>query len=79
MALLLPMTQFTFFANAIEKAGTLDPDKVVQALQATDMAGAIGRIKFDQSHQTIFGTDPKQAAVGCTFQWQKGQNGCCVA
>jgi len=60
-------------ANAIEKAGSLDPDKVVQAIQATDMAGAIGRIKFDQSHQTIFGTDPKQAAVGCTFQWQKGK------
>lgn len=59
--------------NAIEKAGTLDTDKVVQALQATDMAGAIGRIKFDQGHQTIFGTDPKQAAVGCVFQWQKGK------
>jgi branched-chain amino acid transport system substrate-binding protein len=60
-------------ANAIERAGSLDPDKVVQAIQATDMAGAMGRIKFDQSHQTIFGTDPKQTAVGCTFQWQKGK------
>lgn len=59
--------------NAIEKAGTLDPDKVVSALQATDMAGVIGRIKFDEGHQTIFGTDPKQAAVGCVFQWQKGK------
>jgi branched-chain amino acid transport system substrate-binding protein len=59
--------------NAIEKAGTLDVDKVVQAIEATDMAGVIGRIKFDQGHQTIFGTDPKQAAVGCVFQWQKGK------
>jgi branched-chain amino acid transport system substrate-binding protein len=59
--------------NAIEKAGTLDPDKVVQALQETDIAGVIGRIKFDEGHQTIFGTDPKQAAVGAVFQWQKGK------
>jgi branched-chain amino acid transport system substrate-binding protein len=60
-------------ANAIEKAGTLDSDKVVQALQATDMAGVVGRIKFDPGHQLIFGNDPKQAAVGCVFQWQKGK------
>lgn len=60
-------------ANAIEKAGSLDPDKVVKAIQATDMAGVIGRIRFDQSHQTIFGTDPKETAVGCTLQWQKGK------
>jgi branched-chain amino acid transport system substrate-binding protein len=59
--------------NAIEKAGTLDPDKVVEALEATDMAGVVGRIKFDNGHQLIFGNDPKQAAVGAVFQWQKGK------
>lgn len=58
--------------NAIEKAGTLDPDKVVKALQETDMVGVVGRIKFDKGHQLIFGDDPKTAAVGAVFQWQKG-------
>ena len=60
-------------ANAIEKAGTLDPDKVVAAIQASDMSGVVGRIKFDNGHQVIFGDDPKTAAVGAVFQWQKGK------
>jgi branched-chain amino acid transport system substrate-binding protein len=59
--------------NAIEKAGSLDPDKVVKALEATDMVGVVGRIKFDNGHQLIFGNDPKTAAVGAVFQWQKGK------
>jgi len=60
-------------ANAIEKAGTLDQDKVVSAIQATDMEGVIGRIKFDKGHQLIFGDNPKTAAVGAVMQWQNGK------
>ncbi len=60
-------------ANAIEKAGTLDPAKVVEAIQNSDMTGVVGRIKFDNSHQLIFGEDPKAAAVGAVMQWQKGK------
>lgn len=60
-------------ANAIEKAGTLDPAKVVEAIQNSDMTGVVGRIKFDNSHQLIFGEDPKTAAVGAVMQWQKGK------
>jgi branched-chain amino acid transport system substrate-binding protein len=60
-------------ANAIEKAGTLDPDKVVKAIEETDMPGVVGRIKFDNSHQLIFGNDPKTTACGGVFQWRKGK------
>jgi branched-chain amino acid transport system substrate-binding protein len=60
-------------ANAIEKAGTLEPAKVVEAIQNSDMTGVVGRIKFDKSHQLIFGEDPKTAAVGAVMQWQKGR------
>jgi len=60
-------------ANAIEKAGTLDPDKVVKAIQETDMMGVVGRIKFDNGHQLIFGDNPKNAAVGAVMQWQNGK------
>jgi branched-chain amino acid transport system substrate-binding protein len=60
-------------ANAIEKAGTLDSDQVVKVLQTTEMTGVVGKIKFDDRHQLIFGEDPKTAAVGAVFQWQQGK------
>ncbi|HVN24490.1 MAG TPA: ABC transporter substrate-binding protein [Syntrophorhabdales bacterium] len=61
-------------AAAIEKAGTLDPDKVSAALAATDMAGGVvGRLKFDQGHQLLYGEDPKTGGIGVWFQWRKGE------
>jgi branched-chain amino acid transport system substrate-binding protein len=59
-------------AAAIEKAGSLDPDKVAQNVEATDMSGAVGRIRYDAGHQLIFGNDPKTAASAAAFQWRKG-------
>jgi len=58
-------------ANAIERAGTVEPDAVVKALEQTDMQGAAGRIRFGKDHQVIYSYDPKEAAVGCGFQWVK--------
>lgn len=58
--------------TAIEKAGSLDGDALVTALEATDMDGVIGRIKFSKDHQVVFGTDPKTTAVGAAFQWVNG-------
>jgi len=57
--------------EAIERAGTLDPEALVTALENTDMEGVMGRIKFGKDHQVIYGFDPKEAAIGCVFQWQK--------
>jgi branched-chain amino acid transport system substrate-binding protein len=60
--------------NAIEAAGSLDSDKVVTALENTDMEGVYGRIRFDKkSHQVIPSLDPKEGAVGSIFQWQAGK------
>ena len=60
--------------DAVERAGTLDPDKVVTALEQTDLMGVYGRIRFDpKSHQIIPATDPKDGAVGTIFQWQDGK------
>jgi branched-chain amino acid transport system substrate-binding protein len=59
---------------AIEKAGTLDSEAVVAALEKTDLMGVYGRIRFDpKSHQVIPSLDPKEGAVGTIFQWQKGK------
>jgi len=57
-------------AGAIERAGSLDPDKIVAELEKTDYSGVIGRVKFDKTHQVIYGTDPKESALCLAYQWQ---------
>jgi branched-chain amino acid transport system substrate-binding protein len=60
--------------DAIERAGSLDSDAVIAALEKTDLMGVYGRIKFDpKSHQVIPSIDPNEGAVGTIFQWQKGK------
>jgi len=60
--------------DAIERAGSLDSDKVIAELEKTDMMGVYGRLRFDpKSHQVIPSTDPKEGAVGSILQWQDGK------
>jgi branched-chain amino acid transport system substrate-binding protein len=60
--------------DAIERAGSLDSDAVVAALEKTDMMGVYGRIKFNpKNHQVIPSVDPNEGAVGTIFQWQAGK------
>jgi branched-chain amino acid transport system substrate-binding protein len=60
--------------DAIERAGTIDADKVVTALEEIDLMGVYGRIRFDpKTHQVIPSTDPKEGAVGSILQWQAGK------
>ena len=57
--------------EAIERAGSLDGDKLVVELEKTDRFGAMGRIRFNDGHQVIYGTDPNETAMGCMMQWTK--------
>jgi len=60
--------------EAIERAGSLDPDAIVAQLEKTDRMGVMGRAKFDDGHQVIFGMDPNESVVACAFQWtDKGE------
>jgi len=60
--------------DAIERAGSLNSDAVVAALEKTDLMGVYGRIKFNpKNHQVIPSVDPNQGAVGTIFQWQNGK------
>jgi branched-chain amino acid transport system substrate-binding protein len=60
--------------DAIERAGSLNSDAVITALEKTDLMGVYGRIKFDpKSHQVIPSIDPNEGAVGTIFQWQAGK------
>jgi branched-chain amino acid transport system substrate-binding protein len=60
--------------DAIERAGSLDPDKVVEAMKKTDLMGVYGRVRFDpKTNQIIPSLDPEEGAVGTIFQWQDGK------
>ncbi len=56
-------------AEAIERAGSLDADAIVAQLKKTDRMGVMGRIKYDEGHQVVYGFDPKETAVAAVFQW----------
>ncbi len=60
---------------AIKRAGSTDPDKMVDALEQTDYPGTIGRIAFYpkddvHAHAMRYGPDYVQ---GIMIQWQDGQ------
>ncbi len=66
-------------ADAIKRAGSTDPDKMVAELEKTDYVGTIGRVKFygrdDQfTHGLVYGPD---AVSGMIFQWQDGKQVTC--
>jgi branched-chain amino acid transport system substrate-binding protein len=58
-------------ADAIERAGSLDPEQLIPAIEKTNRIGAMGRIQFHRGHQVIFGEDPQAEALACVIQWTK--------
>jgi len=60
-------------AAAIERAGGLDADKLVIALEQTDYRGVGGRLRFNKDHIAIFDSNPDETGVCVVFQWQKGE------
>ncbi|MGO9120115.1 MAG: ABC transporter substrate-binding protein [Desulfomonilaceae bacterium] len=59
--------------EAIEKADTLDPDKLVPVLEKTNHVGTSARIMFSKDHDLVFGPG---YATGIGTQWQDGKNVC---
>ena len=60
--------------EAIERAGSLDPDAIVAELEKTDRTGVMGRIKFDEGHQVVYGFDPNETALAAVLQWTDDGN-----
>jgi branched-chain amino acid transport system substrate-binding protein len=56
-------------AEAIERAGSVDPDALVTEIEKTDRMGAMGKMKFNEGHQIIYDLDPANSAVAAVFQW----------
>jgi len=64
--------------DAIERAGSLDTDDVIAALEATDLVGAAGRLVFTgvdtaQPHDVTWGPG---YITGVGVQWQDGELKC---
>lgn len=58
-------------ADAMKRAGSVDSDAIVAALQKTDRMGVLGRARFNEGNQIIYGNDPSETALGCMFQWSE--------
>jgi branched-chain amino acid transport system substrate-binding protein len=64
-----------YIADAIKRAGSTDPDKLVEALEKTDYVGTIGRVQFKgkdtpNPHALKIGPD---TITGLMLQWQDGK------
>lgn len=62
-------------ADAIRRAGSTDPDKLVDALEKTDYVGTSGRIQF-YDRNDLFAHSVKYGpglVTGAQFQWQDGK------
>jgi len=64
-----------YIADAIKRAGSTDPDKLVTALEQTDYVGTIGRVQFKgkdspNPHALKVGPD---TITGLMLQWQNGK------
>jgi len=62
--------------DAIERAGTLDKEALITALEKTNLPAVRGTIRFDKNHQIVYGYDPKTSVLGCWAQWQDGKRVC---
>jgi branched-chain amino acid transport system substrate-binding protein len=55
--------------EAIQRAGSLHPDAIVAQIKKTNRDGVMGRIRYDDGNQAVYGFDPKETAVAAVFQW----------
>jgi branched-chain amino acid transport system substrate-binding protein len=67
-----------YIVDAIKRAGSTDPDKMVDALEKTDYVGTIGRVQFygkddPFTHAMKYGKD---FVSGIAVQWQDGKQVC---
>ena len=64
-----------YIADAIKRAGSTDPDKLVEALEQTDYVGTIGRVQFkgkDSPNPHALKIGPG-TITGLMLQWQDGK------
>lgn len=58
--------------DAVERAGKLEANALIAALEKTDLPAVRGTVRFDKNHQIIYGYNPKESVLGNWVQWQDG-------
>jgi branched-chain amino acid transport system substrate-binding protein len=69
--------QVYYIVDAIKRAGSTDPDKLVAAMEKTDWVGTIGREQFkgkDSTNPHALKIGP-ETITGLMLQWQDGKQG----
>ena len=61
----------TILKEGIERAGTIDTEAVIKALEKTDHQGLFSRVVFDEKHDMKWGPDYYQDPYS---QWVDGKN-----
>lgn len=60
--------------DMIERTQSLDPAKLIPAIENVDMMTITGRLRFNKkNHQAIYGDDPKENLLSQYIQWQNGK------
>ena len=67
-----------YITDAIKRAGSTDPDKMVDAMEKTDWVGTVGRTRFygkdsEFTHAMMYG---REYVSGVDIQWQNGKQVC---
>jgi branched-chain amino acid transport system substrate-binding protein len=60
------------YADAVKRAGTTDPDKVIKELEKTNHVGIPGVIQFDETHDVKPGTATYKGPSFLLAQWRDG-------
>ena len=59
--------------DAIERAGSLDTNALIAALEKTDYMSINGRVRFDKNHMAVYSSNPAEGMVSNWFQWIAGK------
>lgn len=59
--------------DAIERAGSLDTDALITALEATNLMTVNGRLMFGDNHEDIYNQDPEKGIPTVYSQWINGE------
>lgn len=60
------------YADAVRKAGSADPEKVIPQLEKTSFTGITGQIEFDETHDVKPGTATFKGPALLLAQWREG-------
>jgi len=58
------------YKDAVEQAGSTDPDKLVPVIEQTQNTGTASMLTFDANHDPVFGPGK---TTGIAVQWQNGE------